>query len=263
MKNRFNRVFSKEGKSGEQFPKVSIDIFYSSHETKRDVEGLKRRFKKADIFVPELSGWTPEALLFFNNASSGKMKLIDMVGTVKSSPYLLELSNIIYNSGKPIVFIDVPYDHHIIEKYPGLGEKKKVKILLSLGSFHTRIFQSLKKSGEEVTREFKTMPTYFNFEHEGIRRCLFGGDVDDKLAAKIFLQMLFTLRRLDADIRFRLERKIVSQFSFEEAKEIFERIKQGENEVQLIKSKLEEKGFKIPQTEKELDAFLARHGTET
>jgi hypothetical protein len=55
-----------------------------------------------------------------------------------------------------------------------------------------------------------------------------------------------------------LKRKVISEFSFEEAKEIFKKLKQGESVWQLFETKFAEKGIKIPSSEKELDEFLAK-----
>lgn len=156
----------------------------------------------------------------------------------------------------------------LLEEYPSLKKRKIVRVLLVLGSFHTRIYHDLRTSNQQVTRRFSTMPLLYFFEEEAERSLQFGGKVDDKLAAKVFLEeTLFNDEFIiskwiplakTADKVAELSRKIISQFSFEEAREIFEGLKRGENSEELFKAKLAEKGIKIPQREKELDEFLAK-----
>lgn len=99
---------------------------------------------------------------------------------------------------------------------------------------------------------------------------MFDKKIDEELLAHAFLELLFLnsfeaigdLSSIEEETPMMkieaLKRKIVSQFSFEEAKDIFERLKQGEKGRQLFEIKFAEKGIQLPQTEKELDEFLAK-----
>src|SRR3989338_8208373 len=107
------------------------------------------------------------------------------------------------------------------------------------------------------------MQIRYSYFREGQRRAIFGKEIPDELLAKAFLQILFgnlfdgMLRNVTSDTRKTIVfgRKTISQFSFEEAKEIFERLKKGEKARQIFESKFEEKGMQLPRSEQELDAF--------
>jgi len=331
LRKRFNRVFSKEQRTEEPFPKIDIDIFYSAHDTAFDMGGLEKQFEEADIYIPELFGWRKEDLDTFKKLSNGNFFVLELVEALRdknliSSAQLREYK-IIYNSHKPIAIIDVPRNHthldkkvrtkrhqllihgednfsdilsrmkvmiknesraekdrekymisrfkqaikEVLEEYPVFKEKNKIKVLLSLGEFHTFVYHALKREGENVSRDFNTtMPLVFSLWAEGVRKFHFGKEAANESVAKIFLGFVFyaqldrSVRDLtqDSDKVARFERKIISQFSFEEAKEIFEKLKQGESAWQLFETKFAEKGIKIPSSEKELDEYLVKPMTK-
>lgn len=160
----------------------------------------------------------------------------------------------------------LPKIQELLREYPVLMEKEDVRVLLFLGAGHTQLYHNLIRSGQNATRMFNEMPYVYDFTVEGIRRYAFGNEVNDLLAARIILEELFNnsfgllllQRILNSEKRSNIRRKIIAQFSFEEAKDIFERIKQGEDRDKLFNTKLEEKGIKIPKTVQELDEFLAK-----
>lgn len=173
-----------------------------------------------------------------------------------------------------------------LQEYPWLKKKERIKILLMLGQIHTTFYHALKNREESVTRSFRNIPATYSFSGETLRRYMFGKKITNELVAKAFLETILFGNPLEASMQVveedsdkldRLQRKIISQFSFEDAKEIFERFKQkilelgrsGANREELIRpiflyismwfhNKLKEKGIKIPQSEKELDEFLAK-----
>jgi hypothetical protein len=166
-----------------------------------------------------------------------------------------------------------PTIQELLKEYPSLKTKNELKVLITLGTMHTPVHHSVKKEeGDRVTRESRPLPTVFAFVQEAVRRLQFGKEIDNDLAAKIYLGDVFTyalfsddtknelnnLLEKDSEKGVKLERKIISQFSFEEAKEIFDKLKQGEGERQIFKAKFEEKEIQLPHTEQELDAYLAK-----
>lgn len=48
------------GKEETRLPPISIDIIYRPHMTEEDWKGTEKLFSKADIYVPENFGCTPE-----------------------------------------------------------------------------------------------------------------------------------------------------------------------------------------------------------
>ena len=149
--------------------------------------------------------------------------------------------------------------------YPQLKEKKQIKVLLSLGSFHTSVYENMKEQGRNVNWEFSAIPYVDGFRVEAERRYLFGKDVSDELAANMFLEKALerdvlphelATERYDEFVIFC--RRVIPQFSFQDAEEVFNRIKQGEDRKKIFEDKLGQKGIKIPQTAQELHDFLAK-----
>lgn len=138
----------------------------------------------------------------------------------------------------------------VIENNPELKKKAikkgELRVLLSYGSLHTQLFQTLANEGEEVTRSFPTKPYVNNLMLEGERRYYFGKEVDDNLAAQILIECLIdgVFRR---DLKYRLptsedimklERDLASKFSYGEVEEIVEECPNGDFNV-LRKALLE------------------------
>jgi len=160
-----------------------------------------------------------------------------------------------------------PTMQELIKTYPSLKDKSEIKVLLSLGSAHTFVYHNLKRDSQETTRTFSRMPEVYGFETEALRRFIFGREVDDDLVSKVFLEGVFLKthdlgRNIgnvgDSSKIEKYVRKLIPQFSFEETKEIFERLKQGEKAKQIFDIKFAEKGIRLPQSERELDEFLAK-----
>lgn len=160
----------------------------------------------------------------------------------------------------------LPKIQELLGEYPVLREREDVGVLLFLGAGHTQLYHNLIRSGQNVTRMFNEMPHVYDFISEGLRRYAFGNEVNDLLVARIILEELFNnsfgllllQRILNSEKLSNIRRKIVSQFSYEDAEYIFDRLKQGDNVKQLFENKLREKNITIPQTEQGLDEFLAK-----
>lgn len=124
LKDRLNKGFRREQKPTEPFPQVSVDIFFSSHVTHKDMEGLTERFEKADIFIPETVGWDPSLLEDIRSVSEGKRNYWE----ADSSSFVFGLMEMIYKSNKPIAFVDLPFNHPLIKK---VEKMKRNRLLLS------------------------------------------------------------------------------------------------------------------------------------
>lgn len=159
-----------------------------------------------------------------------------------------------------------PRVKELIGEHPSLKDKKEINVLLSLGIAHDPIYIDLKKRGGETVRFFGQSSSVFSFKEEGARRLRFNKPIDDDLTSKMYLEMMFNgsfgrdIDKLTEDyMKFtKLSRKIVSLFSFEEARQIFESSKIVRDPRLVMEAKLGEKGIKIPSTEQEMDDFLAK-----
>lgn len=284
LKDRFSRMSKKEIAVG--LPKIKIDIFYSPHGSAEDIDGLEDQLQKADIYIPENFGWTPEYLNVLRKLSDGKvtpeMALQDW-GDEDPSYYSRDekFFKIIYNSKKPITFIDIPDNHSLVRRenenkipkiqfgsnfgqvldsvrgyikkaadmhkeretymvkqlqsqiqellktHPELRGRQEINILLSVGGAHTSLDRYLKED-YQTTRKFSRIPMTFPYKEEALRRHMFNIPVDDDLAARIATG--WTLSKADKKFFHTNDslkdavamRRLVSRFSFDELKEMFE-----------------------------------------
>src|SRR3989344_4208027 len=273
------------------WPKISIHILYAPHATERDVEPIREKFIVADIYIPEAEGWTNDQLQAFRMVSEGEItpaQLFQSQGLRRvDAQHFYASLEMVRNSHKPIIFIDVPREHknveaffkwekeredymrsmlpikikEILNEYPDIKRRDSLNILVALGSQHTRLYSKLKQEGYDVNKE--EIPSYGFFD-KGMKAYMFGGDIDDELAAKIFLEEEFAtaykkdINGLTDNVinRLHLKQKIISQFSFTEAEEIFGAIQEGKNLRVILDLKLKEKGIKFPQSPAQLFHFL-------
>jgi len=335
FRENLNRVLEEEQKPEE--PKISIDIFYSFHRAPRDLENLAKQFDRADIFIPEVPGWSPWLLQYLRDVSEGRKTPEQVESEKRLSSSLRKNFEIIYNSHKPITLVDIPEGHpteerlqelsssyylevvefelgedfdykldfirqylkndadaekrrekyilfqlkpkiqELLQIYPLLKEKEEIKVLLSFGACHTGVYHALRKTKQKISRRFSMMPFIFGFADEGRMRARFGKEIDNQLAAKILLEANFykifgqELKEVTSDTGkiVDLVRKIISQFSFNEIREIFSSI-QGEDifleefpsfssSIRIrdrITERMREKDLRIPSSKAELDKFL-------
>jgi len=302
------------------WPKISIHILYAPHATERDVEPIREKFIVADIYIPEAEGWTNDQLQAFRMVSEGEItpaQLFQSQGLRRvDAQHFYASLEMVRNSHKPIIFIDVPREHknveaffkwekesirvhgsfddqlqrvkdwvkekaemekeredymrsmlpikikEILNEYPDIKRRDSLNILVALGSQHTRLYSKLKQEGYDVNKE--EIPSYGFFD-KGMKAYMFGGDIDDELAAKIFLEEEFAtaykkdINGLTDNVinRLHLKQKIISQFSFTEAREIFEEIRGRGTTRDIFSKKLKEKGIRFPQSPAQLKAFIA------
>lgn len=319
----FNKKLEGERKPGE--PKISIHIFYSPHRTAEDFKGLRKEVQECDVYAPEVPGWDLRTLTALNNSSVGKVghSAREIFPTDNDARFMhMTVREVIHNSNKPIVLLDLPHGHFLIneikqsfrlmnnieikfgndsfdimiskykevfkkiaslqqrresfmsaqiqpkmqelfEQYPGMKEKKEIRLLMSLGTGHTSLFYRLKAEGQRVSRSFNRNPVIFGLFEEVVRTYTFDKKVSDEAIAKYVLLGLFDMyfsmdiSKNSGKIAF-FKRKIVSQFKFQEIKGMFEGVSNEDEFKRLFEEKLKEKGLSIPKSEEELDEFLAR-----
>lgn len=145
--------------------------------------------------------------------------------------------------------------------YPKLKDQETIKVLITLGAFHTGLIHLLKEKSVEAKMHLSNSPFIFEYINEATRRYRMGKEVDQELLAKVFLEKILlasTVPQLvkitsSSDKIYRFSRKLVSRFSYGDIKAI--------NDFFVEHNKfpfhmLEEKNIGIPENEKELDDFL-------
>lgn len=100
----------------EKEPKISYHILYGCHVTPEDFEKFHELFQKADIYVPELEGHDARTRNLLNMLSQGKRSPEEVASRtwVKEGSFKFKTYQTIYNSKKPILFVDIPFDHELI-----------------------------------------------------------------------------------------------------------------------------------------------------
>jgi len=304
----------KEGK--ENGPKLKIKIFFSEH-ISEGVHSMEEDYKNCDVFIPEDANWNPEREKEWNKLSQGKVKpteFADYFGEPRFHSFLLTQSEMVFNSKKPILFIDAPEKYNILGKMEVMYEqyskriksakefndifsatkdfllerselnkkrenimknllpvriksfleensdykkKKELRVLISLGGSHTRVFHNIKARGEEITREFRKLPLVYGVYSEIERRFSFGKDISRDLIAQYILHGLIS-SKLDnqfIDLKDDLDKMklvddvaaFVRSFNYEEIESI---IGNGDD-VEISKRKLNNlalsKNIKIPE----------------
>lgn len=131
---------------------------------------------------------------------------------------------------------------------------------MTLGAFHTQLFQKLHRLDRKTTSKLGHTSIVYEFLDEGTRRYMFGQEVDNTLAAKVLLQLLLEERVFPyLDMRgyrdedkdgfwklVTLERSIVSSFTLEETRRIFQIFCSGKGIRHFLRSELGKKGRELP-----------------
>lgn len=108
----------------------------------------------------------------------------------------------------------------ILKQNPELQKKETLKTLFSMGGFHTRLYHEMKKSGDDVSREFSHMPYSFDPRMAAERNIHFRGMEESKsLLPKIALYLILKKELPNLDI----SHDVISVFSDEEIKNLYEK----------------------------------------
>lgn len=114
-----DKVTTQQNLNGES-PKERLDhhnikyeFYFSPHGNPNDFKDLFELIKGADIYVPEVFGWTREYLGIYQDVSAGRKTPEQAIKEKQAedaemNPLLLEELQALYNTKKPIIFIDLP-----------------------------------------------------------------------------------------------------------------------------------------------------------
>jgi hypothetical protein len=302
-------------------PRMSFEIFYCSHGNGDSLRKLKGPFEKCDIYIPEAVGWTDITLNNLETVASGIIPTESLQSFRAEQNFLYQEYIIIHNSHKPVVIVDIPAEHPLIEKYiklmsgfeaifnketfeetlgaianhytegagiqrerekymlsqlrpkvleaasisPQLKDKKEIKVLMLLGNSHEWIFDEMTSEGYLVNKIFSSESQDI-FQIEAFKKIASGERISQDLASKIFLEheaeLAFSsyMRGItdSSEDKLFFYKIIASQFTFDEAREIFNGIKKGEYVKSIFERKLKEKGIKLPQSPAQLREFMSK-----
>lgn len=104
-------------KEAKHIPKISLTIYFSPHATAESLRAMQEKFQRADVYLPEGIGHTEKIRAVYYELAAGTR---DPESIVRASPlwtaiphheYQKKRLELIYQSHKPIFFIDLPEDH--------------------------------------------------------------------------------------------------------------------------------------------------------
>ncbi len=104
----------------EREPTITIDFLFSTHTSAEDFAKLPQLLEQADIYMPELAGWSKEELEEYNKIARGELN----PATAKLNPALEKRAFALYNSKKPVVFVDTPISHELSARSKKIFIKK-------------------------------------------------------------------------------------------------------------------------------------------
>ncbi len=151
IKDRFNRVFKRDKRVGES--EIELNIVKNRHRSSEETKGMEDQFKKADIYIPEVFGWTQDYLNDLRRLSSGDVtpdEILKKMGEKNPLYYARDesLFNLIHRTNKYITIIDVPENHPLV--------RREEEIKFPKLKFGTDFGQSL-NSVRECIKEFAAM----------------------------------------------------------------------------------------------------------
>jgi len=129
---------------------------------------LEKEYDNIPDLVKELDGKTKEEKIEgFRNY------------LVENANFQIKRENLIINNLKKLIENEIK------------NSDKEEKILMILGSFHSRVYIEMKKSYDDVARDYPASPYIFDFVQESKRRAIFEKDISDSLIARAIVQWYF------------------------------------------------------------------------
>jgi|GEM_PF-5108379 len=314
---------------GEPFPEKKeelSDIFWrflsSPHGSENDLTktGLKKEFKKSDIYVPEIVGYPSALQVFLQELSDGEItpgrleqNLFYGFRGITLDESLRYQINLIYKSHKYILLADLPKDSEIeglyetgnkhynhalelfeagkfgaslnemrvaftsfalyfskreahiktgledgvkklINEKSSLKKKKKINVLVGLGSGHTDIYHKFyQENPTAASRSFSSSPIVYTASSEAVRRSMFSKQIPDRLLAQTFIEHVLMSQieeqKLTDDHEEveRVLREITNQLTPENIEKMSQLYKSGRLDDGRLLKYLRSIGVKIPR----------------
>lgn len=114
FEQKIQEMFERR-KEGE--PRINVDIFYGYHRKQKDIEAVRKQFTECNIYIPEAAGWSEEDIKLYRSVSSGAMPEQEFERyKTRLKPHIRSEVEMLYNSKKPIVLIDIPKVHRLYKE---------------------------------------------------------------------------------------------------------------------------------------------------
>jgi hypothetical protein len=112
-----------QNKPGNDTAAIEVTFYYGSHELRDDATLFQPYLDATDIYVPEVRGWTANALDRYANVANGtetpeqaNQICVDN-GEGRRKAFTVQLWKMLYGSDKQVVILDIPSDFE--ESYDG------------------------------------------------------------------------------------------------------------------------------------------------
>lgn len=121
LEEKLNAELQREHPEQKQ-PKIKIHIFFGTHGNEEDAEKLRGPIAKADIYIPERVGWSPNSMYAMEDVAQGRvdpdtvLRLQGKNSRQLTYGFVKRELEILYNSQKPVLIIDVPNENGINKK---------------------------------------------------------------------------------------------------------------------------------------------------
>lgn len=148
-----------------------------------------------------------------------------------------------------------PRVKEVLRDHPDMRKKDEIRILLSLGAFHTGLGHEFRKGGWSTKSRFSRDPLIFGMEHEAMRMIRFQKEPNDDLLAKCLFSHLFwaafgnVILGGDEDTLnlTRIGREVASKFSSQDIESIYDELRmRGKKDLKrILMDKLAAKGITV------------------
>jgi len=119
----------KPEQGAEREPKINLKFFFAAHTKPADWEKLAELIEKADIYAVESWGLEKEQHEEYNRVSLGEVSPSEAESRIGGLDARVRKEfEAIYNSRKPVVFVDVPAGHPLNEESSAVWKLRKLAI---------------------------------------------------------------------------------------------------------------------------------------
>jgi hypothetical protein len=127
----------------------------------------------------------------------------------------------------------------LLKNKPELQNKQELDILFSMGSFHTRLYHEMKKGGDDVAREYQSMPYTFSPRMEVERLVHFKGrEVAESSMPKVLLYLLLGKTGVFplGQMKHEQQHMVMKKFNTDvQIRELYERYQKSKSDEQFRK----------------------------
>lgn len=125
FRDKVRGYFSKTKLEGS--PDIKFNFFFAPHKTAEDRKNLIGAFTEADVYIPEVPGWTPRHLVDYQAIADGRITPDEHISSLRRAEKSSDVSNstlkaeldLLYRSNKNVMFIDITSRSPIIKELRG------------------------------------------------------------------------------------------------------------------------------------------------